>query len=322
MNDYYETLGIKRDATEIDIKNAYRKLAKDHHPDKGGDTETFQKIQEAYSVLSDPNRKREYDTPKPHSFPFEFNIHHFMNNQQRNAQTKRQDNHYNCKINLRDCFFGTVKKLRLQRERLCEKCLMKCNVCNGTGNAIRQFQLGFFAQTIQEPCIKCSGRGSFLNKQASCVCTDGQLKEIETLELEIKRNVSNNTRHILEGWGEQSKRIGEIPGNLIVTITIENDESFSRIGNDLVYNTKLTLNESITNKTIVIPHYDGNIVIETKGFGIISPNKTYTIYNKGMVLEDESRGHLHLKFQIDYPDKSLSDSEITKLKNILNEVGI
>jgi DnaJ-class molecular chaperone len=93
MSDYYNILGISKSASDDEIKNSYRKLARTHHPDKGGDKDKFQKIQEAYETLSDPNKRHNYDNPGgnfgPSMFPFEFNHNSFFRQHQEPQITKK-----------------------------------------------------------------------------------------------------------------------------------------------------------------------------------------------------------------------------------------
>ncbi len=147
----YEILGVPRDASEDDIKKAYKKLAMKHHPDRGGDPEEFKRVSSAYEVLSDPDKRRELDVPPGFR-----------------ARPPKQEE-YNITVTLRDAFLGTTKNLRVTRKK-------QCGVCGGHGLFMGEIRMGPFIQTIQRPCHVCHGRGTLgIDEQilASLVCPPG-----------------------------------------------------------------------------------------------------------------------------------------------------
>lgn len=333
MSDYYSILGVSKDASSDDIKNAYRKLARINHPDKGGDKERFQKIQEAYDTLSDTQKRNQYDNPNTMNagmddmFPFGFE-HPFFKHHRQPQKVKKGDHMYTCKISLRDVYFGIVKKLRIQRTKICKSCMTNCNRCGGNGVVSQHMQMGPFTQVIQQSCPQCNGTGRSNDKSKRCeVCNGrGTIQEDRLFEINIKRGVENGRRYVFEDWGEQAVKENEISGAFVVILEIEQDKHFKRIGGnsglDLLYEIKLTYVESVVGKNVVIPHFSGDINLDTRGFGLINPNKDYIIYNRGLVDDKGKDGNLMIKFIIDYPDKSFDDYDIHVLKEAFNKVGL
>lgn len=297
MTDYYATLGIAKDASDEDIKRAYRKLALKYHPDKNAtvDTNRFQDIQTAYETLSDPDRRRDYDNPVPdltnlninnnnagNSFPFDqFFAHQFFGPQQHRGASVRKlaDHHYSINISLRDVFFGTNKRLKASRKRVCHDCHRDCERCHGNGTVTHRVSMGPFLQMITQPCDQCQGQGiTKINNSPCQQCAGkGENTEEKLFEITIPKGTTNGRQFVFEQWGEQAVKSTDISGNLIVTVNVETDSHFVRQGNDLLFTVKLSLVESIVGKNLTIPHYEGDIKLHSGGFGIINPAKMYTI---------------------------------------------
>lgn len=328
MSDYYNVLGVSRNASDDELKKAYKKLALKTHPDKnGGDDTEFKKINIAYETLSNPQKKNAYDNPhenifdhgnnNPFNHPF-FNFHQKSQNQ----NTKMNNHHYICKISLKEAFFGTTKKLRVNRTRICKSCVKSCNICNGSGKLSQQIQMGPFTQILDRGCNTCNATGKVKNN-GNIHCTkcslSGTINEERIFEIVLNPGVETGKVIIFEEWGEQASKDNQISGSFIVTIKIEEDPIFKRKNLHLLYNINITLKESIIGKPLTIPHFSGNFEINTKGFGIINPEKEYIIYNKGMCDEnnlDKKNGDLHLIFKIIYPEKTLTDEDIEIMKKI------
>ena len=160
MSDYYNILGLSRGASDDDIKASYRKLARQHHPDKGGDKEFFQKIQEAYETLSDSSKKQQYDNPMnmntgiDNMFPFGFEHPFFKHHTRQQQIVKKSDHTYSCRITLKEVYTGTIKKLKINRKRICKICISNCKQCGGNGVSTQHVQMGPFTQVGQQTC-KC-----------------------------------------------------------------------------------------------------------------------------------------------------------------------
>jgi DnaJ-class molecular chaperone len=334
MSDYYNTLGVSKNSTPEDIKNAYKRLARTHHPDRGGNKEEFQKIQEAYETLSDNDKKNQYDNPgfgqnnMDNMFSFSGFEHpffnHHMRNNNNNGTVKKNDHLYTCKITLRDVYYGITKRLKVHRNRICKSCIQNCNSCNGNGKITQHIQMGPFTQVVQNVCSNCNGSGGKSNNKNECLeCNKtGYVEENNTFEINIKPGVNNGKKFIFDGWGEQPKKNNEIPGSFIVIVSIENDPFFTRNGLDLLCNIQLSYRDSIIGKNIIIQHFRGDIPLDTQGFGIINPNKNYILYNKGLLGENGSTGNLQIKFIIDYPERTFNKDEVSMLTTVFENINL
>ena len=325
MVDYYNILGVSKTASSDEIKTAYKKLALKNHPDRGGNKDQFQKIQEAYEVLSDSDKKSQYDNPhSDFSFdnPFFNQFNHQFNHQTKNSPVKKNDYHYTCNITLDEVFSGSIKKLKVQRKYGCKICFNTCNACNGLGKKTQRVQLGPFQQVIEQTCSNCSGSGKKYLKNESCSnCDcDGIIIEDKIFEIKIDRGIENGKMHVFKDWGEQPVKSNEIPGSFIVTISILPHDNFQRERLKLKYKVKLSVRESIVGKNIVIPHFNENINLNTVGFGLINPNKEYIVFKKGLVNEKGECGDLHIRFEIEYQERSFNDSELLLLNEIFDKI--
>lgn len=324
MSNYYKILELNNGASEDEIKKAYRRLAREHHPDKGGDKEHFQKIQQAYSALT--NKESNENNINMADFNDDFmNIFNLHNNyyQHHQQQTKKPNHFYSVNVSLRDVYFGTKKKFNIKREISCNKCISKCNICGGEGVITKKFRIGPMIQMQQTFCNNCGGSGRRYDNNnkndTDCNCNHGKIQEEKIVELDIERGIINGKQYIIEGWGENSTKINEVPGDFVITINIEDHPDFKRNKLDLIYDKRISLRQSITGGEIDIPHFDGSFKISLGGFGIINPKKTYTILKRGLINGNDT-GDLHLRFHIDYPELNLDQEDIDKLNLLFDKM--
>lgn len=333
MNDYYNILNLKKNATEDEIKQSFRSLAKTHHPDKGGNKEKFQEIQEAYNTLSDPKKRQEYDNPEPSlqdlfggmgggGFPFGINIHNMFNMQQQNI--KKTNHYHNCNIKLENVYTGLNKTFNLTKTFKCKICQKTCIKCNGSGNTQQKIALGPMIHILNQPCNSCNSTGKIkVDKYCNICLNTGLIEEQKTVEINIPKGVENGYKFMYEEWGEQAEKNNEKSGDLIIIINIETHSNFERKGLDIHYKCNITLKESIIGKKIMIPYFYEPFEINTQTFGIINPTKDYMIFQKGLENTKGNKGSLYIRFNIKYPDnKILDDNQIEKLNNIFQETNI
>ena len=283
--DYYEVLGINRDASEEDIKKAYRKLAMKHHPDRNPDNpkseELFKEAKEAYEVLSDPAKRPAYDQ-HGHAgvdqagmgagagagfgnFADAFGDIFgdiFGGSHQRSSVYRGADLRYNLEISLEEAAHGSETRIRIPTMQECETCSgtgakpgtqpTNCATCGGHGQ-VRMTQ-GFFS--IQQTCPKCHGSGKVVQNPCATCSGAGRLKHQKTLSVKIPAGVDEGDRIRLSGEGEAGVNGGP-SGDLYVVIHIRAHEVFSREGNDLHCEMPVSITKAAIGGEIEIPTLDG-----------------------------------------------------------------
>lgn len=254
--DYYEVLNVSREATEEEIKKAYRKLALQYHPDRNpGDRtaeEKFKEINEAYSVLGDAQKRNHYerfgagDMSSVFDFGFQGNFDSVFNDlfsdffgAQRPRQRKGNDLRYNLTIEFEEAIFGGEKEIEIPKEEKCPVCKgsrvepgyepVICKQCGGRGQ-VRQSH-GFF--TINRTCEACGGEGRIIKNPCKQCKGRGSIKTKRKLKVRIPPGVDNNTRLKLKGEGMQ--QFGDtVPGDLFIVLQVKEHAIFERAGDDII----------------------------------------------------------------------------------------
>lgn len=258
--DYYEVLGISRDASASEIKKAYRRLAMKHHPDRNpGDSKSeniFKEASEAYEVLSDEDKRQAYDryghdgvkgmggAGGAGGFGDVFgdifaDIFGGGRAGGRAGAMRGSDLRYNLAVSLEDAAFGTEVTIRVPRWSSCETCHgsgakpgtqpQSCGTCHGVGQV--RMQQGFF--TVQQTCPQCRGRGEIITEFCGDCGGEGRQRSEKSLKVNIPAGVDTGDRIRLSGEGEAGERGGP-PGDLYVQIEVEPHHLFNRDGNDLI----------------------------------------------------------------------------------------
>jgi DnaJ family protein A protein 2 len=242
--DPHSILGVDRNASEDDIRKAYRKKAMKNHPDKGGNPEEFKKIQNAYEKLTNPNQQ---EGPGPN----DENLQEMFRNMFGGGVPQHQVN-----ISIRDCFFGKMISLKTVEKTECKNC--KCQICHGRG----VINLG---PMFQAPCPNCKG-----NKGSGCTSCgfQGFTTTEKSQTVEIPPRIAPGTRI-------------RVNGNimLIINVVADSDEPFTIEGNDLVFVQKITFKESIIGKKFKIPLLTGEIEYTSE---LIKINKKYIMRGMGL----------------------------------------
>lgn len=312
--EYYNILGVKKDASPDEIKKAYKKLVITHHPDKGGDEKKMQEIQNAYNVLSDPEKRHNYDTSgneNNNGFGFrrgpnpEDIFAHFFGGGRmppgfggnpRNSPVRRNDIITSYEISLRDAFKGIKKTVKIKTKCYHFDKLISCNKCQGMGTIKNIVNKGGFKQIFESKCQHCKG-SCYENLDKASYENEKQV------QLVIPSGVTNDYNIVIDGCGEQPKTKHEKPGNLVFRIIIKPNDVFTRINNDLHATMSIDFISSIVGCNVTFNIMDEDkIEFNTKQFNIIHPNKKYKFENKGMpILNNSKRGDLYLEFNVDYP---------------------
>jgi len=289
--DYYEVLGVNRDASEEDIKKAYRKLAMKYHPDRNPDNpkaeEQFKEAKEAYEVLSDDQKRAAYDQyghagvdPSMGAGAGGAGFGGFSDafgdifgdifggsgsgRGQRANVYRGADLRYNMEISLEDAAKGTETKIRIPVQATCETCdgtgakkgksPVTCSTCNGHGQV--RMQQGFFS--VQQTCPKCHGTGKIIKDEDQCgTCHGaGRVKQTKTLSVKIPAGVDEGDRIRLSGEGEAGVNGGPT-GDLYVVVHLKPHHIFQRDGGNLHCEMPISFTTAALGGEIEVPTLDG-----------------------------------------------------------------
>lgn len=285
--DYYEVLGVHRNASDAEIKKAYRKLALQCHPDRNpGDAEAevrFKELAEAYEVLGDPAKRARFDQfghPDEAAFGayagggFDFRNHvddlfgeifgdMFGQRRSRGPRPERgEDLRYNLTIDFREAVFGSAKELQIPVTRPCAACrgsggrdgtgVAACPECKGRGRM--RTQQGFF--TIERECPRCEGAGRTVTDPCPECGGSGERETLRSLNLTIPPGVDNGTRLRLAGEGAAGRHGGPA-GDLYVVLTVREHPLFTRHGADVVCEVPVSFVQAALGAEIEVPTLDG-----------------------------------------------------------------
>jgi DnaJ family protein A protein 2 len=341
-DDFYKILGISRSASQKDIKKAYRKLALKYHPDKCDDPnagEKFAKIGEAYEVLSDPDKRKHYDTfgtadignggmGNVNPFDIFSNIFGFnpgnargFNNFAKKSVRKSSPVIHQINISLEDLFNGKTIKLRITKRTIFFKdseepydktklsdTWEKCSNCDGMGFTTITHQLapGFKTQQ-QVRCNRCRGTGYTLLK-------DYVLKDYpEIVEIVIKRGMDIGKEQVIDGAGHCYP--GTLPGDIVIIFQLKPHGIFTLDGIDLHIKKKILLSEALCGVKFLLHGLDDkDILVKCKD--VISPGTVKQIKGQGMYDKFGLRGDLVIEFQVEFPEKLLTHQK-KHLKKLL-----
>lgn len=231
-------------------------------------------------------------------------------------------------VSLKEAFMGVNKTLRVNVLSPCHKCVKTCSGCGGTGNITRTNSSGMFTQIMQMTCVSCGGKGTASTETDVCEsCGNTRQQGVEhVLVIEIPRGMHTGHRECFRGMGEQIMSPSETPGDLIVEVNVQDDASFVRSGDDLLFGVTISLWESITGKVFVVPMFGGDLTFNTTDIdtGIMQPSKRYVLTEFGMPMcrgPSGMRGTLILTFTVTYPTSKLSDEERARLTTTIKTVS-
>ncbi len=284
LRDYYEVLGVPRNASEQEVKSAYRKLALKHHPDRNpGDKqaeERFKEAAEAYGVLGDPDKRRRYDTYghagvsgaggggfDPTIFAdFSDILGDFFGfgdvfGSRRRGPRRGQDLRYNLELPFEEAAFGTETQIKIPRTESCSTCHgsgaapgtrpVTCPTCRGAGQVT--FQQGFFS--VARTCSHCRGSGRIVEEPCKACGGNGQLAVERTLQLKIPAGVDTGSQLRISGEGEAGAQGGP-PGDLYVVVRVREHALFKRDGTSLFCEVPVSVPQAVLGSTLEVPTLD------------------------------------------------------------------
>jgi molecular chaperone DnaJ len=333
MSNFYEILEVGKNASQDDIKKAYRKKALQYHPDKGGDEVKFKEAAEAYETLSDEQKRREYDmfggtNHKSSNQGRGFNVNDifsqfgdvfgnpfggaFTNQRQR----KGNDLRVQLSVNLEDILTGTLKKVKYKRQHVCSSCSGKggtdiriCNSCGGAGvrTITQQTPFGSISQTVG--CNNCGGQGNTVaNRCNSCGGNGTTLKE-ETVDINIPKGVASGMSLNLPDYGNYVK--DGVPGDLHILIDEIPHPRYKREGNSLICDEWISISDAVLGTNLKVETLHGDSIIQI--FSGCESGKIFTIPGKGIPFISRNgytdpSGNLIVKVNVKIP-KNLNENQ-------------
>jgi molecular chaperone DnaJ len=331
--DYYEVLGVSRGASDDELKKAYRRLAIQNHPDRNPGNkeaeERFKEINEAYQVLSDPERRAQYDRFGHAAFQgpqgqgpfggFDFTqgfeevfsdiFGDFFGTGRGRARSRSRrgdDLRYDLEIEFEEAARGTEKIIRFQRLTQCEACngtrarggstgTRQCPNCRGTGQV--RTQQGFFS--ISTTCGQCRGEGMIISDPCPKCHGQGRIRKQESLSVRIPAGVDNGSRLKLRGEGEAGYG-GGAPGDLYVIVHVKEHPLFARQDNDIVIEVPISFPQAALGCEIEVPTLDGKVKLKIPS-GTQS-GKVFRLKGKGIVdLHGYGRGDQLIRVVVETP---------------------
>ncbi|GAB4542362.1 MAG: molecular chaperone DnaJ [Anaerolineae bacterium] len=342
--DYYEVLGVGRSASADEIKRSYRKLARKYHPDVSEEPDAearFKEINEAYEVLSDPQKRAAYDrfghagTQGFGGFegfggfrdPFEIFEEFFGTSFGMGARRARRgprrgaDLRYDLEIQFEEAVFGAEKEIEIPRQQTCPACRgtgaepgtspIRCPDCNGTGEIRRQ--TGFFVNITT--CPRCQGEGEVVTTPCNQCRGRKRVTETRRLSLKIPAGVDDGTQIRLAGEGEEGTNGGP-PGNLYVVLHVRPHRFFRRLDHNLHLELAINIAQAALGDEVEVPTVDGKMEKLTIPAGI-QTGETIRMRGKGVpYLHREGRGDQIVAIQVLTPT-NLTETQ----RQLLMELG-
>ncbi|XP_049579997.1 dnaJ homolog subfamily A member 2b [Syngnathus scovelli] len=347
----YDILGVSPSASENELKKAYRKLAKEYHPDKNPDAgDKFKEISFAYEVLTTPEKKELYDRYGEQglregggggpgmddifSHIFGGGLFGFMGGQSRGRNGGRrrgEDMVHPLKVSLEDLYNGKTTKLQLSKNVLCGACngqggkagaVQKCVACRGLGMrvVIRQLAPGM-VQQVQSVCTDCKGEGEVISEKDRCKKCEGHKvsKESKLLEVHVDKGMRHGQKITFTGEADQAP--GVEPGDIVLVLQEKEHDEFRREGNDLHMVQRIGLVEALCGFQITLMHLDGRqLLVKYPPGKVIEPACIRVVKGEGMpqYRNPFEKGDLYIKFDVQFPQNNwISPEKLNELECLL-----
>ncbi|MFP4310720.1 MAG: J domain-containing protein [Nitriliruptoraceae bacterium] len=335
MSDLYELLDLPRDADAEQVKRAYRRKAREHHPDAGGDEEAFKAITHAYQVLSDPQKRARYDrfgddgtsngrTQDPFGFGaagfggIDDVIDAFFGQsagfRSSGGRARRQqpgrDVLVVVELSLEEVVTGVARDVEVEVARACETCdgsgardgsgPTTCSTCGGAGQVQRVVRTAFGQLATAAPCGACQGTGRTVGDPCPDCRGEGRRATTRTLRVDIPAGLEDGDRIPVRGEGEAGRH-GAPAGDLYVQIRVTPHELFERDGRDVAAEASVPMTQAALGGTLTVPTLDGEDVEVPVPAGT-QPGDVLTVKRAGLPMRGGGRrGDLHLVVRVEVP---------------------
>lgn len=352
--DYYEILGLQKGASDEEIKKAFRKLALKYHPDRNPGNkeaeEKFKEINEAYQILSDPQKKAQYDQFGTADFNgnmgqggFNFDFSDlggfgdifdsffgggFSSNRRRNGPEKGEDIEQTVNLTFEEAVFGIEKEISVTRHEKCETCggtgakpgtsPKTCDKCGGTGQVRiqRNTPLGSFVST--STCDKCGGKGKIISDPCKTCHGTGKERKTRKIKVNIPAGVDTGNVMPLRGQGEAGKNGGP-SGDLYINIRVAPHSMFKRKGNDIYIDQHISFGSAVLGIELKVPTVDGDVKYTIPSG--TQPGTVFRLRGKGVpVVNGRGRGDQYVNIIVDVP-KSLNEKQELALRMFMEASG-
>lgn len=354
--DYYELLGINKDASEGDIKSAFRKAAKQYHPDlHPGDAEAekrFKEINEAYEVLSDPQKRAQYDQFGHAAFDpsqggsgfggggfgfggfedifsaFTGGFGGFGGGRRNTGPVAGNDLRYNLTITFEEAAFGAKKEILVPREENCATCggtgakagtqPATCSVCGGSGQVRAQQSTMFGSFATVRPCDACGGTGKIIKEPCADCKGRGRVNKSKRIVVNVPAGIDNGQVLTMRGEGEAGLRGGP-SGDLYISITVKPHKLFERRGYDLYLNMDVPMTVAALGGEIQVPTLMGSVKYNIPEG--TQPGTTFRLREQGIMrLNSAQKGDLLVKANVVIP-KKLNDEQREIIRRLADSLG-